>query len=239
MKTSNKILLAAVLIVVAYTVGYDFALKAEYDKGAYKNKFYRMTEFKVSNFDSISHNTTNIAGVKIEQGDKYGVWVDDNMKDQVKIEQQGTTLNINCDTTKDLRRRPYYASIVITCPKLKGLSTHQLKTAHDEDNANGDGRIEIIGLNQTVPLSITADKGVDILLSKNKLGMLNVNLGTAKDRAELFIYNSNSIQVANLQLKGRSQLNLDNPTIVKGNYHFGDSTMVTLSGQALKLVPQQ
>src|SRR5665213_2713712 len=94
MKTSNKILMAAALVVIAWLVIYDNALKAEYVKGDFKKPHYHMLQLNFSNFNTIEHNAGNIIGLKIEKG-PYSVWVDDYVKDKITISQNGQDLTIN------------------------------------------------------------------------------------------------------------------------------------------------
>ena len=238
MKTSNKILLAIALILVAYLVGYNFALKKVYNTGTYKSRFYQMTPLKFSNFNSINHKAANIVGLKVEQGDKFGVWVSNDMKDRVTVSQQGETLSIAYPDLKDIDRG-LDTSIIVTCPNLKNIIASPEKTIKDEWEYAVRSTY-ITGFKQNSPLKIEAGKRVEILLNKNNLAQLDAVMGqnNAED-PRLTIGSDNHIQIANLQLNGRSQLTLWNPAIGKGNYHFADSSMVTLFGSTLKLVAQK
>jgi hypothetical protein len=239
MKTSNKIFLAAILLLVAYLVGYDFTLKAEYEKGAYKNRFYGMTEVKLSNFNVINHNAGNMVGLHVEQGKAYGVWVEEYFKDRITISQSGQTLTIKY-TGKDVRQWSDNAGIIITCPVISQVTATPFampKDFEEEDEFSTRGIVELEGFKQTLPLTIKSDKTINFSLAKNTLAQLNADFGTTpKDRPRLTINQSNQIEAANLNLKGGTQLSLYSPSIAKPNYQFGDSIMVTLSGSALKMV---
>lgn len=238
MKTSNKIFLVAALLLFAYMVGYNFTLKAEYKKGTYKSRFYGMQQIKLQNFNSIDHKAANMAGLRIEQGNTYGVWINDYLKDRITFSQSGQTLMINY-TGKDVRQW-YKTGIIITCPVISKVLAAPFimpKNFEEEDEFSMQGRVEIAGFKQTLPLSVRSDRSIDVNIIKNDLDEFNATLGsTNADKPELSIEHSNHIQVANINLKGKANLNLNNPVIDKSNYQFEDSTAVTLSGSALKLL---
>jgi hypothetical protein len=238
MKTSNKIFLAAALLIFVYLVGFDFTLKAEYEKGTYKSRFYGMQQIKLQNFNNIDHKAANMVGLRIEQGSTYGVWVHNYFKDEVTISQSGQTLTINY-TGKDVRQW-YKTGIIITCPVISEVTAAPFimpKNFEEEDEFFMQGRVEIAGFKQTLPLSIRSDRSIDVKMVKNDLAEFNATLGnTNADKAQLSVEHSNHIQVAHINLKGKAKLNLINPIIIKPNYQFEDSTEVTLSGSALKLL---
>jgi hypothetical protein len=239
MKTSNKIFLAAVLLLIAYLVGYDFTLKTEYEKGAYKSRFYGMTEVKLSNFNVINHNAGNMVGLHIEQGKAYGVWVEEYFKDRITISQSGQTLTIKY-TGKDVRQWSDRAGIIITCPVISQVTATPFampKDFEEEDEFSTRGIVELEGFKQTLPLSIRSDKSISITMSKNSLSELNASVGNSpKDKPRLTIGDDNHIAAANINMQGAAQLSLYGPAIEKPNYHLGDSTMITLSGSSLKMV---
>lgn len=238
MKTSNKIFLAAALLIFVYLVGFDFTLKAEYEKGTYKSRFYGMQQIKLQNFNIINHNAGNMLGLRIEQGNTYGVWLNDYFKDRITLSQSGQTLTISY-TGKDVRQW-YKTGIIVTCPVISKVTAAPFimpKNFEEEDEFSMQGRVEIAGFKQTLPLSVRSDRSIDLKMVKNDLAEFNATLGnTNADKAQLSVEHSNHIQAANINLKGKAKLNLINPVIVKPNYQFEDSTVVTLSGNALKLV---
>jgi len=251
MKTSNKLLIAAGVFLLACLVGYDFTLKTEYDKGAYKSRFYQMTALKFTNFKIINHKAGNCLGLRVEQGDNYGVWVSNNYKDMVEITQNGQTLTIKY-SGKDFYNLGDYSGIIITCPVLNELTAMPALIPKISDYGY-DGNIEIEGFKQTVPMTLKSNQSINFTMDYNSLSELNVSMGNNVyapgryyDRAnnliavngkpQLYIGSSNSIKVANLNMQGGSQLNLQGPVIGKPNYQLADNATITLSGSSLKLV---
>lgn len=236
MKTSNKIFLAAVMLMLAYLVGYDFTLKTEYDKGGYKSRSYGMTEVKLGKFNVINHRAGNMLGLHIEQGKTYGIWIDKYYKKRIKISQQGQTLNIDY-VDKEVRQSGRYAGITIICPVITSVIANTYTPKSVENGFSDNGTIEISGFKQNEPLNVRSDTWIDVHLANNTLNQLNANFGLLPGSSpSLTIDNNNIIKTANLNLKGSSSINLYNPSIAQPNYHFGDSTTVTLSGSALKMV---
>ncbi|MFD2145039.1 hypothetical protein [Mucilaginibacter antarcticus] len=76
MKTSNKLLIALVLIAVAYSIANAFALKAEYLKGDFKSRFFGMNKVSLAGFDAVDNNVANALDVTVEYGNEYAVWID-------------------------------------------------------------------------------------------------------------------------------------------------------------------
>jgi len=229
-------LIAAGVFLLACLVGYDFTLKAEYEKGAYKSRFYGMTEIKIKDFDKIKHKCGNMIGLRVEQGKTYGVWMQSFQKDWIKFSQQGETLNIDY-VGKEEESWGSSVGIIIICPKISQVDATTYMPKLPGVRFSLRGLVEVAGFKQTVPLSISAGAWTDFYLTNNKLTQLNADFGfSSGDEPNLTIDNNNIIHAANLNLKGNSTLNLYSPAIAQPNYHFGDSTRVTLSGSSLKLV---
>ncbi|RYE24084.1 MAG: hypothetical protein EOP42_22630, partial [Sphingobacteriaceae bacterium] len=79
MKTSNKLVLAVVTIILLSMVGYDLALRAEYRKGEYKNRFYGMKKLPaLSGYTSIDNRAANFVSVNVEKGNNAVIWTPNN-----------------------------------------------------------------------------------------------------------------------------------------------------------------
>src|SRR5471030_1778532 len=114
MKTSNKIIMIAALVVIAWLVIYDNALKAEYVKGDFKKPHYRMQQLNFSNFNVIEHNAGNIIGMQVKKA-PYGVWIDDYAKDKIRVSRHGQTLQIDYIGKENFND---YRGITISCPDV-------------------------------------------------------------------------------------------------------------------------
>jgi len=246
MKTSNKILIVAGLVVMGWVLIYDMAVKAEFVKEDYKKPHYQMKQLVFTNFNTIQHNAGNIIGIEVEKG-PYGVWVDEFMDDKIAITQHGQTLQIDYTGTD------YHGSgrgIVINCPDLVSITTNAFIKAGKSNNYEYQNNYvnSIIINGQYTPTSVEgftaplmnvcANEFTSIILENNTLGQLNAKIGDSKGRAGLTVRPDNKITSADLQVPGKSALVLDNVAIGKIAYKLADSADVRLTGKAAHLLDQ-
>lgn len=240
MRTSNKLLLSALIIFVIGLGIYNSALKAEYLAGSYKNPYKDFNALNFKDFDEIEVNAASQMDVTITNGDN-NVRVSKSAAKQIKVTQQGRKLIIDL-VFSDHKFREWSNYIDISCPKLVAVKTRSFYMDQDKritDNTNDKGNfnyhhVTIKGF-KLDSLSLEQDNANEIQLSDNHIGLLNVLTGiTASATPQLTIQKGNTIEKANLQMMQRSQLDIDNVYIPQLKYHFSDSARVTLSGTALK-----
>lgn len=230
MKTSNKLLITATIIIIGYLVAYDFSLKAEYIKGDYKSRFYNMKRIPVSGFDAIENNAANFTDLTIEQGPEYGIWINERIKDKVVITKNNKTLLINYKADNGFTYRHH---MIITCPDLRSIITRP-EFVQGEQAAGAE--TQVTGFNQDM-MTIQAANGTSIALVHNNINKLNA--GTTDSKATLTIHGENTIKDASFNILGRSELKLLNPAIAKSHFNYTDSTTMTLSGRALHILSLQ
>ncbi|NNU34486.1 hypothetical protein HK413_10845 [Mucilaginibacter sp. S1162] len=116
MKTSNKFLIAAALVIVISLAVHDFALQAAYLKTNYKDRFYRMEQLIFTDFNAIDLKPSGYTNVTIERGPKFAVWVNDVAKKELSFNKTDHLLNIAVKEKTD-----FYSTknIIIICPDLK------------------------------------------------------------------------------------------------------------------------
>ena len=246
MKTSNKILIVAVLVVMAWLVIYDTALKAEYVKGDFKKPHYRMQQLNFSNFNIIEHNAGNIIGMRVEKG-SYGVWVDDYIKDKIKVSQHGQTLQVDYIGKENFSD---YRGITISCPDVVSITSSAFigpekngMNRYLRKNGNSmvidyfqHGTIIVTGFDQPT-LTLQANEFTEFELQKNTMGLLTAKIGDSKNgKAGLTINPDNKITDADLQVPGKRSLTLDNVAIGKITCKMSDSADIQLTGKAVHLL---
>jgi hypothetical protein len=237
MKTSNKLLLAIGIIIMACLVGYNFALKKEYDKGNFRSPYYGMHKLNLSGFKIIHNQVADVMGIKIKYSPISQVWVNPYVEATLKITSDGHTLNI--EAIKRLQRNTSINdAIVITCPEVDSVVTDGPPDEENQqslDNYNPYLRTKIEGFAQP-HLGVSANNRTLIVMDNNKLGRLNLKLGDNKDgRGYLTITSSNKIDFADFQVKSKSELKLYGRSVAQSNNHIADSASVSLSGGALPL----
>jgi hypothetical protein len=237
MKTSNKLLLAVGLFILACLMGYNFALKKEYGKGEFRSPFYGMHKLNLADFKVINNQAANIIGIKIKHDTKRQVWVRREAVDMLKVTSDGHTLSV--ENMKLQQDNIYYVDmIIITCPEIDSVVTGgPVAAENQQSNDDYDPYLhtKIEGFTQP-HLGVKANNRTLILLDNNKFDQLNTHLGDNKGgRGFLTITNSNRIGLADLNIKGKSVLRLYGRGIIKSSNHISDSASISLNRGALPL----
>jgi hypothetical protein len=251
MKTSNKILMAAAFVLIAWLVIYDNALKAEYVKGDFKKPHFHMEQLNFSTFNTIENNAGNIIGLQIEKG-PYGIWIRSDIKDKVKISKHGQTLQIEYIGNEDINF-VYSDAISITCPSLISMTTNPFMKPGTVFNGRyvrkrgtsmvieyyPHGTTTVTGFDEP-SMSIQANEFTEIHLENNTIGQLHAQVGDSKKgNAGVTIGADNKITDADLLVPGKSSLILDNVAIGKITYKMADSADVQLTGKSVHLLDHQ
>ena len=237
MKTSNKILLLATLIILSYLTFFDFKLKAEYLKGKYKTRFYSMKEQKVGEFRSIENNASNLY-VRIEKGDQFEIWYDDDLKDNLELTNKNNQLVINYNKKDNDDDFIKSGNLIIICPKIEAVVINKLLEMKDSLSKEyiPNGVTTIYNFNQD-NLELIVNSVTKLILDKNKFNLLSAKVGDSKStKGTLTIMNNNEINNLYVELNGTSILNLNDPMINKAELKISDSVDVKLSGRALKFL---
>lgn len=242
MKTSNKLLIASVLVIVISMVTYDFALRAEFKKGTYKSRFYGFEKIKdLKGFNSIDNRAANLVSVKVEQGNNYEIWVKSDWKDRIRILDNGTELTIELADKKNPNLSGYENNVVVICPSLNQVTTTPFIVPDKNNEIDFSGITSISGFTQQ-QLILQINKATNIDLEKNKIGQLQASVGdNLSHNARLTIGTSNQINDAIIKVAGRNMLDIQNAKITKSNFNISDSAQVNFAGSFLNQLknPQQ
>lgn len=232
MKTSNKLLVAAVALVLGTVATYDVALRAEYLTGRYKDPLQHYTRQANANFDAVEVPAGLFFKVKIEAG-PAGVWVNKDAADYVRLRQNGRTLAVTVTKPEESHYLGGQAAVVIRCPRLQALTTDAPFTgaqrkAH-RDNPSGEVLVRYFDQDS---LRISQRWAGTVTLQGNTLRQLRAVAGAAPgSKPTLNIAANNRIQAADLAINHESQLALLTK-IPQLRHHFSDSATVTLGGAA-------
>lgn len=241
MKTSNKLLTLLTLIIISALVLYNFGLRAEYKKGEYKSRFYRMTEMKLGGFTAIENNASNLY-VRIEQGDKFQIWYSKEIDKKIELKKIGNLLVV--DFKKDNNEDDYYRSeqVIVICPRVENVTVNSLngknntKNKHPKDSYIPHGETTLFGFKQE-NFTINLKPNTEVNLEKVVFNNLKATVEGSKAEKGILNFNSdNQINNLNVEVKGFSVLNLKSPTINKAQFQLSDSAEVNLSGKVLKLI---
>ncbi len=239
MKTSNKLLLTAILVIIGSMITYDLALRAEYRKGTYKSRFYEMEKLSLEGFTILDNRVANIISVQIEYGKSYAVYMNNDLKNNLLISKNGNKLMIDVADKAKPKINPYKNNVIIICPKLDQVITSPniRKSIKEWDNDNGT--TSITGFDQQ-NMDLLINKSTHLNFEKNKIGHLQATVGdNLSQHAYLFIGSNNQINDATIKVAGKNQLSIGSPKITKSNFTISDSAIVNLDGSILKQLRHQ
>jgi len=240
MKTSNKFVLAALVVLFVGLAFFNNALQAEYRTGAFRDPLRNFVTLPLRDFNSLHLQAANLASVQIQRG-PYSVRVFKPLADVLQVKQQGESLTLGVNFPDE--SRPYLLSsekpaIIITCPDLVALhtdATYAVNGKAKTDQAQPwDGFRTIMQGFQQDSLSIQADNGSSVELRDNTLQHLRVVAGHAKGEPIVRLHLGNHIQQARFVMGGKSKLIFDELSIPQLAYQFADSATTTLPGRSLR-----
>ncbi|MBC6612708.1 hypothetical protein H8B15_17425 [Hymenobacter sp. BT507] len=245
MKTSTKLLLVGILILVASLATYNVALRAEYNRGEFRNPYRDYSALTLRDFDEVELAPGSRLTVKIEAG-PFAVR-QHNKADSIQVVQTGRRLRI-IDLAKQRNSRSHWTPnvVVVNCPRLAMLlvnsSAAGVAQAPPAMPLNPDLPSAVVQLNgfHQDSLLLAADQNASVELGQNQLGQLRVVAGTTPgSTANVRIAKTNTIGAARLNFQHNSAFTLDAPTISDLRYQFSDSVRATLPGAALRALARE
>ena len=235
MKTSNKLFVAAVALVLGSLATYDAALHAEYGTGHFRDPLRNYQALGLRNFDRISVPAAGRLHVKIERG-PFAVHLNKDAAEYVHVTQQNGQLAVALDYPKEWKWLGQKDALRITCPQLAALSakgTYTVAGQPQHDKLEGGGEVEIKGFRQD-SLALQLDQSTHVLLTGNLLRQLRATTGQRPGtEPSLTIGADNHIQAADLTIGSRGHLDLAT-AISNLRHRFSDSATVAFSGAAAR-----
>lgn len=241
MKTSNKWLLAALLLLLGSLTAYNMGLRAEFRKGTYKDPTHDTVALNFKDFTEIDLQAANMVGLKVVAG-PYSVRLNKAAEKYVKVTQQGQRLTIKLVFPEDRQPMNSRQALTISLPQLAKLSatgTYVMNGKPVTEKHRTGIALRIEGFRQD-SLNVQQDHGTQVELARNQLGFLRAEAGHSPgSRPTLHIDNSNRIQSAYLSVQNEGQLLLEAGGIPNLRTQFGDSAHATLTGAGLTNLGQR
>jgi len=238
MKTSNKLLIAALLFLLVSLIVYDYKLKDAYDSGSYKNPYRDFIALKFKDFYAVDVVSSTAANVKFVQG-PFKVMIDTNALEFVKVNQQGKRLQITARFTHEYQstRNPYV--FIISCPKLVTVNINALYWANGKQVIDTVIREEwnmrqvlIEGFEED-SLFVKQDYASTVILSGNHIKSARVVTGESPGSgSKLIILENNHFGNLNVDILNKSSFFLNDAAIQNLSYHLADSTRMIVNGAA-------
>lgn len=239
MKTSTKIIIAALAILIGTLVFYDLGLRAEYLKGDFTDPHRKYVPLNYTGFDEIELKSSTAINIKLVQG-PFRVMADPECISFVKITRQDNRLVINAVFSDYYRSLHSDFALLISCPKLtvfKADAVYRVPVSTVTDTSSNDfGHVPTVisGFNAGT-LTISADHATNLVLENNRLDTLNALIGLhEKSRSNLTIGKNNLFRHSNVQILHNSYLRINNHDPVSFHYQLADSAMLLINGAAVK-----
>lgn len=241
MKTSNKLLLTAIIITLVSLVFYDLMLKSSYLKGDYKDPFKDYVSLNFKDFKTIDLSASTAANIILKQG-PFSVRMDPSAADFVKISQNAGTLHIDAAFSGSFNNPRAAYVLVVSCPDLKQFNADARYMAGDQPiidtlaSEDFKWRPSIISGFTLDSLTITEKHAASIILKGNKIRVLNAVIGIDNgSRSNMTIADDNRLQNAELNILNKSQLRL-NGAAINLKYQLADSAKLILTGTSQNLI---
>ncbi|HWZ03746.1 MAG TPA: hypothetical protein VNX40_09050 [Mucilaginibacter sp.] len=242
MKTSNKLVIAAIILILVSLVGYDYLLKGAYVSGKYKDPYNTFISLKFKEFDTVDLVSSTAVNVKFVQG-PFSVRIDSNFSEYTRIKQTGKRLHISAVFEANYMSDPNPYTMVISCPHLSVINidaTYKSNGKQVTDTTVRDDwrmrKVLIDGFKQD-SLIINQDYGSTVVLANSRLQSISTTTGkSVKSGSKLVILEHNQIQKTNLDILNSSTLILGNAQIGDLNYRLADSAKLILNGKASNLL---
>lgn len=244
MKTSNKLIFAALILTVVVLIAYDLLLKAEFLSGNYKIPYSNYTTLNYTDFTTVDLKASTKANVKFVQG-PFSVRIDPNALDYVVFKQRANHLEIDVAFEGNQRWDPNPYSIVISCPTLTELTTDAAWLADNRkftDTIVRDDwnmrQVLIDGFRQD-SLCILQDYGSTVMLTNNRIRSLRAVIGKSeRSGSKIILRSDNEFQDALLDIGHQSKFLLENARIHSLSYRLADSAQLIVTGNAQHLLHQ-
>ena len=243
MKTSNKLLLTALIVLLCSLAAYNMILKSAYETGAYKDPLSNHVQLGFEGFEEVDVNASNMLRVKIEASDTYGVYQQKDTEEMIQVTQEGNRLKVDVILPNEKEGLGGYRNtqhVVIRTPAVKSIRANAVYTVagkptttrHKLYAPNYFGLL-IEGFHQE-HLQLELDNGSHVQLAGNQIGTLRATTGrSAGSEPLLQLLPNNKLQQADLNIRNGSYLELQNVPVPQLRYTFSDSAHVSLSGASL------
>lgn len=235
-KTSNKVLLASLLLLIGSLTVYNYQLKAAYQKGSYKYPYTNYLPLNFRDFNSIELNASTAANVMLVKG-PFKVLAAPEAMEFLKIEQRGSSLIIDATFKYNFQGARSDYVLYISCPELSSVKADARYVA-DENTIVDTLASEDFRWRPTVirgfsgdSLSIVADHASNIVLEDNQFNRLTANVGVSNGSAtDLTIGPGNQFTANDLNILNKSRLWIKGKNDHPINYRLADSAKLILNG---------
>lgn len=245
MKTSNKLALFGLVVILGAIVWFDLIIRSAYFAGDYKNAFREFEQLNFKNFNAIRLNASTAANIIVKQG-PFDIKIEPYGKNYIKLTQKDSTLQIDVAFNGSYLNPRFDYVMLITCPKLLKFDADARYMAGSEQvtdtiaGADFRWRPSIISGFKQDSLAITATHASNIILTGNNMKSLKAVVGANEGSAsDITVTGDNRFEKADLKMLNKSRLRLQGGNITNMKYELADSAQLIVNGAARKLTNKQ
>ncbi len=244
MKTSNKLVVAGILLLLIALFGYDYLLKQEYLTGSYKIPYKDYISLKFKDFDAADVMSSTATNVKFVQG-PYSVKIDDDALSYTTVEQKGSRLIIVSHFEGEYRNNINDYLLIISMPKLTDVNTSATYKKNKGAQTVTDTtvredwhmRMVLIECFNEDSINVKQDYGSTVVFSNNHIRALNGIVGASDSSgSKLVILKNNRFDQARINVLNRSNFLLDGKPIQNLKYSLADSAKITFTGSSQNII---
>ncbi len=238
MRTSTKILITALALLLVSIVVYDLQLRAAYNTGRFRKPYNDYVNLQLQGFKVIDLQSANVINIKLEQG-PFKVLAAPEAIDFIKTTRHGDTLAIYAHYKYNYHNVRTAPVMYISCPQLSAILTDARYTVgHTEktdERAKEDfsWRISEISGFSGPYLRIVQDHASKLLLTNNSIAVVDAVAGLSSGSASnIALGENNRLGKARLDIRHGSRLWIKEAGADQLDYHIGDSAQLIISGAA-------
>ncbi|KAA2238869.1 hypothetical protein F0L74_21890 [Chitinophaga agrisoli] len=237
MKTSNKLFIAVVILVLVSITIYDFQLRAAYNTGQFRKPYSGYVNLQLQDFKVINLRSASIINIKLVKG-PFKVLASPKAMDLIKTTRHGDTLTIYAHFKYNFYYTGHEDVMYISCPELSAfiadaqytIGSKQLTDTVAKDFSR---RVTEISGFSSPSLRIIQDHGSKLLLSNDTIAVVDAVAGLSSGSASSIVLGENNrLGTARLDIRHGSRLWIRAGGIDQLDYHIADSAQLIVSGAA-------
>ncbi|UOQ65362.1 hypothetical protein [Hymenobacter volaticus] len=122
MKNSLKFLTAAGMVLIGSLTTYNAALRAEYQRGTFKDPLSNYNVLPLRDFNTLDVPAAGAMRVRVESG-PFAVYVNKEATEFVRAKQEGDKLTLTLNYPEKEKYLGQGEAVIIRCPRLTSLTT--------------------------------------------------------------------------------------------------------------------
>jgi hypothetical protein len=239
MRTSTKILIATLLLLVASLAFYDLGLRTEYLKGNYTDPYREYMPLNYKDFNEVDLNSSTAINIILVKG-PFKVMAAPGAMDFLKLSKKNNRLIVDAAFGAQYRSENWDYILYISCPSLAAFKADARYTAAGNlvvDTAANEftWKPTLISGFTADSLNLQEDHAANVILENNKINNLNARIGIGdKSRSDFTIGENNFFTKTNLAILNKSRLWVKGTTTNNLNYQLADSATLVVNGASVK-----